>query len=106
MQVVGQERVFAVGDLTSGEAKMAAIAGRQAQVAAANILALVDGEALQAFQSSGPGIAVPIGPDGGAGQFSGQDEIAGPEVIARVKGEHLNVNRFAERFGIDPAELG
>jgi NADH dehydrogenase FAD-containing subunit len=105
MQVVGQERVFAVGDLTSGGAKMAAVAGRQAQIAADNILATVDGTELTSYQSSGPGIAVPIGPNGGAGQFPGQEGIIGPEVIARVKGENLNVDNFAKRFGIVPTEI-
>jgi NADH dehydrogenase FAD-containing subunit len=105
MRVAGQETVFAVGDVTSGEAKMAAIAGRQAAVAAANILALVDGGELQQFVSSGPAIAVPIGPNGGAGQFPGRDDIVGPEVISEVKGQALNVDRFAERFNLAPGDL-
>lgn len=105
MQVVGQDRVYAVGDLTSGAAKMAAIAGRQATVAAANILATIDGGELQTFTPTGPAIAVPIGPDGGAGQFPGQDEIAGPRVISEVKGQALNVDRFAERFHLAPDDL-
>ncbi|MGD9797466.1 MAG: FAD-dependent oxidoreductase [Acidimicrobiia bacterium] len=105
MLVAGQDRVFAVGDLTSGHAKMAAAASRQAAVVAANILAIVDGGELARFEPSGPGIAVPIGPDGGAGQFPGQDQILGPDVIARVKGQALNVERFAERFGIVPPDV-
>ncbi|MGE0794977.1 MAG: FAD-dependent oxidoreductase, partial [Acidimicrobiia bacterium] len=78
---------------------------RQAAVVAANILAIVDGGELARFEPSGPGIAVPIGPDGGAGQFPGQDQILGPDVIARVKGQALNVERFAERFGIVPPDV-
>jgi hypothetical protein len=44
--------------------------------------------------------AVPIGPNGGAGQFSGEDEIAGPETIAERKGREMGVERLRERFGL------
>jgi hypothetical protein len=40
------------------------------------------------------------GPDGGAGQFPGQDGIAGPDVVAEAKGRHLLVDRMAARFGL------
>jgi len=43
---------------------------------------------------------VPIGPEGGAGQFPGQDEILGPDVVAEVKGRDMMVDRFAELFGL------
>ena len=49
-----------------------------------------------------PGIAVPIGPNGGAGQFPGQVEIAGPEAIAEMKGREMGVGRLRERFGLVP----
>jgi hypothetical protein len=48
----------------------------------------------------GPGIGVTIGSTGGAGQFPGQDDIVGREVIAEVKGRDMMVDRFGELFGL------
>jgi hypothetical protein len=55
------------------------------------------------YQSMGVAIAVPIGPTGGAGQFPGQDEIVGREVISELKGRHMGVDRFTELFGLAAA---
>jgi len=103
LRVVGHERLFAIGDLTAGDAKMAAAANRQAAVAAANILAVIDGAELKAHRPMGPAIAVPIGPDGGAGQFPGQEGVVGPEVVSRVKGADLGVTVNGERFRVAAA---
>jgi len=35
-----------------------------------------------------------------AGQFPGQSEIVGREVVADVKGRHLMVDKFAQLFGL------
>jgi hypothetical protein len=51
----------------------------------------------------GVAIAVPIGPNGGAGQFPGQDDIVGAEVISNVKGQHMGVEPFTELFGLATA---
>jgi hypothetical protein len=45
---------------------------------------------------------VPIGPNGGAGQFPGQVDIAGPETIAELKGREMGIARLRERFGLVP----
>ena len=79
LQVAGQTTVFAIGDLSTADAKMAAFAGRQAAVVADNIKALSQHGELTSYESMGVGIAVPIGPTGGAGQFPGQDELVGRE---------------------------
>jgi NADH dehydrogenase FAD-containing subunit len=101
LQVTGQQTVFAIGDLSTADAKMAAFAGRQAALVAENITALAQGKTdLADYQSMGVAIAVPIGPSGGAGQFPGQDEIVGPETIAELKGRHLGVARYGELFGL------
>jgi apoptosis-inducing factor 2 len=101
MQVRDQTTVFAVGDLSTADAKMAGFARRQAAIVVANITALAaGGDQLDSYESMGPAIAVPIGPDGGAGQFPGQDEIVGPQVIADVKGRDMMVEPFAELFGL------
>jgi NADH dehydrogenase FAD-containing subunit len=106
LQVTGQRTVFALGDLSTADAKMAAFAGRQAAVVAVNINALAQGSTeLAEYESMGVAIAVPIGPFGGAGQFPGQDEIVGSETIAELKGRHLGVERYGEFFGLVTAPL-
>ena len=104
LQVTGQTTVFALGDLSTADAKMAGFAGRQAAIVADNINALAQGKTdLAEYQSMGVAIAVPIGPVGGAGQFPGQDEVVGPETIAEVKGRDLMVDRYGEFFGLATA---
>jgi NADH dehydrogenase FAD-containing subunit len=103
LQVAGQTTVFALGDLSTADSKMAGFAGRQAATVADNINALAQGRYdLAHYESMGVAIAVPIGPNGGAGQFPGQDEIVGRETIAEVKGRELMVDRFGEVFGLVP----
>jgi NADH dehydrogenase FAD-containing subunit len=103
LQVVGHDTVFAVGDVSAADAKMAGVASRQAAVVVANIKALIAGEGeLTPYQSVGPAIAVPIGPEGGAGQFPGQEGIIGAEAISELKGRDMMVERFAEMMGALP----
>jgi NADH dehydrogenase FAD-containing subunit len=101
LQVAGQTTVFAVGDISTADSKMAGFAGRQAATVADNINSLAQGQSdLARYESMGVAIAVPIGPTGGAGQFPGQDEIVGRETIAEVKGREMMVDRFSEIFGV------
>jgi apoptosis-inducing factor 2 len=101
MQVAGQTTVFAIGDASTADAKMAGFARRQATVVVDNITALAGGTSdLTEYHSMGAGIAIPIGPTGGAGQFPGQDEIVGPEKISELKGRDLMVDPFRELFGL------
>ncbi len=101
LQVTGQTTVFAVGDISTADSKMAAFARRQADTVADNINSLTQGRSdLAHYESGGVGIAVPIGATGGAGQFPGQDEIVGRETISEVKGRDLMVDRFGELFGL------
>jgi NADH dehydrogenase FAD-containing subunit len=104
LQVTGQATVFALGDLSTADAKMAGLAGREAAIVGENINRLARGETdLAEYQSRGAAIAVPIGPTGGAGQLPGQQEIVGPETIAEVKGRDLMVDRYGELFGLAAA---
>jgi NADH dehydrogenase FAD-containing subunit len=101
LQVAGQTTVFAVGDISTADAKMAGFAARQAATVVDNINALAQGRSdLTPYESMGVAIAVPIGPTGGAGQFPGQDEVVGRETIAEVKGRDLMVDRFSELFAL------
>jgi apoptosis-inducing factor 2 len=104
LQVTGQERVFALGDVADADHKMAGIAARQAQVVAANIAALIAGGELTAYQPGPAAIIVPVGPDGGSGQFPGQDELVSAETVAQLKGRDMLIGRYSELFGLsEPA---
>jgi apoptosis-inducing factor 2 len=105
--VKGQTAVFALGDASSADLKTAGRAGRQAEVVVANIRALVEGGELVAYEPSPPAIVIPLGPSGGASELPGQDDVAGPETTAAIKGEHMFVQNYRERFGLtEPAEVG
>jgi NADH dehydrogenase FAD-containing subunit len=103
LQVTGNDHVFAIGDLSTADAKMAAFAGMQAETVAENINALIAGKPaseLVSYQPIGPAMVVPIGPFGGAGQYPGQDDILGAEMVSDLKGREMGVDRFAELFGL------
>jgi NADH dehydrogenase FAD-containing subunit len=101
LQVTGQTSVFAVGDISTADSKMAGFARRQASTVADNIISLAEGRTdLARYESVGVAIVVPIGPTGGAGQFPGQDEIVGRETVSEVKGRDLMVDQFSEVFGL------
>lgn len=100
LRLPGQERIFAIGDLTAlPEAKMAKAANDHAAVVAANITALVEGGELTAYAPSRPGIALPLGPAGGA-SYTHEHGLLGPEVTARIKGADLRVGSYLEMFGL------
>ena len=64
-QVEGQNSVFALGDVSSADVKIAGFAGLQAGVVAGNIKVLISGEGeLSPYVSMGPATAVTIGPKG------------------------------------------
>jgi apoptosis-inducing factor 2 len=100
LQVAGHDNVFAIGDVSTADAKMARMAGMQAKLVAENIIKMVKGDNdLAAYQPFGPAIVVPIGPEGGSGQLPGQEDLASREMVATVKGLDLMVDRFAEILG-------
>jgi apoptosis-inducing factor 2 len=100
LQVTGQDSVFAVGDVSTADHKMAGLASRQAELVAGNIRALITGDGdLAAWQPTTPAIIVPIGPNGGSGQIGDNEELATPEYVAEHKGREMMVARFAELLG-------
>jgi NADH dehydrogenase FAD-containing subunit len=102
LQVAGHENVFAIGDVSTADAKMAGMASMQAQLVAENILKMVSGDKdLADYQPYGPAIVIPIGPEGGSGQLPGQEELASREMVSSVKGRDLMVDRFAEILGAE-----
>ena len=101
LRLPGLERVFAVGDIITTDTNLARTAQLQAEVVAANIRAMISGSAeLVAYEPPPPGIFVPLGPEGGAGQLPGADEISGPDVVAEIKGRDLMIEHYAETFGL------
>ena len=105
LQVAGQDRVFALGDVSSADRKVAGAASRQAEVVVANIRTLIEagpgaaGAALREYEPNPPAIVVPIGPEGGSGQRAGSADLLPPEVVAQLKGRDMMVGRFAEMLG-------
>ena len=101
LQVAGHDTVYAVGDIVHIDAKLARTAQAQAEVVAGNIRAAITGDAdPTAYQPPAAGIFVPLGPDGGAGQLPGADDIAGAELVAEIKGRDLFTGHYAELLGI------
>ena len=109
LQVAGQDRVFALGDVSSADRKVAGAAGRQAEVVAANIRTLIEAgpdaagagaPELRRYEAAPPGIVVPIGPEGGSGQRPGREELLPPEMVAELKGRDMMMGRFAELLGV------
>jgi NADH dehydrogenase FAD-containing subunit len=101
LQVIGQGRVFALGDVAAADHPMAGAAARQAAVVAGNIRAFITGQGeLAEYQAPPPGIVVPLGPHGGAGQRGGQDALLPAEVVADLKGRDLMVDRYIDLLGV------
>ncbi len=101
LRVVGEGQVFALGDLADADRDMAGIATAQAEVVAANIRALISGTGeLMSWATYPPMIAIPLGPEGGAG-FVG-DGVADSATIAELKGRHMLIDTYASLFDAAP----
>ncbi len=106
LQVEGHERVFALGDASAIDIKMAGRAKYQADAVVANVQALIAGRPADTeYQPLPPVMLIPLGPDGGAAQLPGQDDIAGPEAASTIKGAHMLVDSYAALFGLTEADL-
>ncbi|MEA2419274.1 MAG: apoptosis-inducing factor 2, partial [Thermoleophilaceae bacterium] len=105
LRVVGETNVFAVGDVSDADRDMAGIATQQAGVVAANVRASMAGESeLTSWETFPPLIAIPLGPEGGAG-FIG-DGVADAATIAELKGQHMLIDTYASLFDAVPAATG
>jgi NADH dehydrogenase FAD-containing subunit len=102
LRVDGEANVFAVGDVSDADRDMAGIASRQAALAAGNIRALITGEGeLAAYEAMPPLIAIPLGPEGGAGLLG--DGVAGAATIAELKGRDMFIGHYGAFFDAVPA---
>ena len=101
LRVVGETHTFALGDLADADRDMAGIATAQAGVVAANVRALITGTSeLTSYDQFPPMIAIPLGPEGGAG-FIG-DGVADAATIADLKGRHMGTDHYAALFDTAP----
>jgi NADH dehydrogenase FAD-containing subunit len=101
LRVLGEAQIFAIGDLTDADRDMAGIANRQATVVAANVRALITGTGqLSSYETFPPMIAIPLGPEGGAGLLG--DGVADAATIADLKGRHMGIDRLTALFDAAP----
>ncbi|GAA1276276.1 NADH dehydrogenase [Planotetraspora silvatica] len=102
LQVIGHDRVYALGDITDADRNTAGGATYQAQLLAANLRTLITGEGeLGTWQPLPPIIVVPLGPEKGASWIPGEDgvaKLAGPDVTAAVKGSAMLVGNYSALF--------
>ena len=102
LRVAGETSVFAVGDVSDADRDMAGIASRQAALVAANIRALITAEGeLGSYARFPPMIAIPLGPEGGAG-FIG-DGVADAATISTLKGQHMLIDNYTALFDAAPS---
>jgi NADH dehydrogenase FAD-containing subunit len=101
LRVVGETHTFALGDLADADRDMAGIANAQAAVVAANVRALITGTGeLTRYETFPPMIAIPLGPEGGAGLLG--DGVADAATIADLKGRHMGTDHFTALFDTAP----
>lgn len=104
LRLVGQDRVWAIGDITDvRESKRATAARAHAAVVAQNIADMIAGQQPSAVYSPAPELIVlPLGPTGGASQVATDDggrTVLGPERTSEIKGADLFSGSMAELFG-------
>ena len=100
LRVVGFDNVYALGDISAIDVNKAGVAGREAAVVAKNVQAQIEGSAeLAAYTPSKPVIILPLGPSGGSGQLP-DGEIASPELISEIKGQHMMIDRYVEMLNL------
>jgi NADH dehydrogenase FAD-containing subunit len=102
LRVFGGTNVFALGDLSDADRDMAGVATRQAAIVAANIRTLItDNGTLSSYEKIPTLIAIPLGPEGGAGSLG--DGLAGAATISEMKGREMGVANLVELFSAIPA---
>lgn len=107
LNLVGQDSIWAIGDITAvEESKRATAARAHAAVVAQNIRDAIEGKPPSATYTAAPELIVlALGPTGGASQVAGaggRREVLGPERTSEIKGADLFSDRVAEVFGTTP----
>ena len=92
--------MFAIGDVADADLKTAAVPVARPRSSSPTSARSSRAASCRPTSRSPPAIVIPLGPSGGASELPGQDEIAGAETTAAIKGEHMFVDRYRERFGL------
>lgn len=105
LNVAGQDRLWAIGDITDvRESKRAAAARDHAAVVAQNIRDAIEGRPPSATYTPSPELIVlPLGPDGGASQLmqaDGSRVVVGAEQTRQLKGADLLSDATAAQLGL------
>lgn len=100
LRVVGEERVFAIGDANDvPEMKTARHAQFHAEVVAANITAMIEGrDDLAAYEPSPDAIVLPLGPKAGV-SYAPEVGVLGAETTVDIKGT-LFIEMYEEILGL------
>lgn len=101
LRLPGQRAVFAIGDITAlPEMKMARAAHKHAEVAAANIRALIAGDAPAAtYEPAADAIVLPLGPKGGV-SYAPEVGVLGGGPTSDLKGKSLFADVYRDMFGV------
>lgn len=104
LRLAGQQRVFAIGDLTAvPEPKTGKAAAQHAALVAANIQTLVDGGTELAAHTPGPpSIVVPLGPRGGA-TYVPETGVLDAATTSELKSADLMTGRCVELLRVGDA---
>jgi NADH dehydrogenase FAD-containing subunit len=101
LRVAGETNVFSLGDVADADRDTAGAASRQGGLVAANLRTLITGEGeVTPWERLPPMIAIPLGPEGGAG-FLG-DGVADAATIAELKGRDMLIGHYAGLFDAAP----
>ncbi|GAB3440590.1 FAD-dependent oxidoreductase [Actinophytocola sediminis] len=100
LRLPGHDTVFAIGDITAiPETKLSFAARQHAEVVATNIQTLIDGgSALTAYKPEPTGIAVPLGPEGGAA-YAPTIGLLDSATTSQLKGADLDVDKLTSFLG-------
>ncbi|MFG3255663.1 NAD(P)/FAD-dependent oxidoreductase [Streptomyces sp. NPDC048172] len=100
LRLAGQDRIFALGDVTAlPEGKTAKAASAHAEVIAANIRTLVSGGGpLTSYTPAGPAIVLPLGPERGA-SYAPEMGVLDAATTSEIKGRAMMLDRFTELLG-------
>lgn len=97
LQVTGQDKIYAIGDITDiRESKRADAARQQARVVISNITAAIEGRSdFASYEPTKEWVILPLGPNMGASQLLDRDgnaRILSAEQTAEIKGTDLMVS--------------
>jgi NADH dehydrogenase FAD-containing subunit len=100
LRVLGQDTVFAIGDITAvPELKMARLAQKHADVVAANIRTLIQGgDDLVAYRPEPDAIVLPLGPKGGV-SYAPEVGVLDAAATSDIKGD-LYLDVYLDLLGL------